>query len=77
MKVDSLTIQQKDLENTLNFKVGQTLSQNEFDFLKENLTIDYININTKTGFIEIKGAKDNFIWYSLSDIEFLAFDITK
>ncbi|KZX14503.1 hypothetical protein MBCUT_20750 [Methanobrevibacter cuticularis] len=77
MKVDRLMIQQKNLEDSLNFKVGETLSSKEFDFLNEDLAINYININTKTGFIEIKGDEDAFIWYSLSDIQFLSFNIEK
>lgn len=77
MKVNNLTIQQKGLESFLKFKVGQILPISEYKFLEEDLTVNYININTKTGFIEIKGTKDNFIWYSLRDIESLSFDMSK
>jgi hypothetical protein len=75
MKVNTLIIQTKNSEDSLTFKVGQTLTSDKFELLTVDSPINYININTKTGFIEIKTNADNFLWYSLNDIQFLSFNI--
>ena len=78
MKVTTLMIQTKNSKESLTFSVGQTLSSDNFELLTVDSPINYININTKTGFIEIKTNEDNFLWYSLNDIKFLSFNgITK
>ncbi|MEA4957880.1 hypothetical protein SDC9_29492 [bioreactor metagenome] len=75
MKVDTLIIQTKNSKDSLTFKVGQTLTSDKFELLTVDSPINYININTKTGFVEIKTDQDNFLWYSLNDIQFLSFNI--
>ena len=75
MKVNTLIIHTKNSKESLTFKVGQTLTSEKFELLTVDSPIDFININTKTGFIEIKTNQDNFLWYSLNDIQFLSFNI--
>jgi len=75
MKVNTLIIHTKNSKESLTFKVGQTLTSEKFELLTVDSPINYININTKTGFIEIKTNEDNFLWYSLNDIQFLSFNI--
>jgi len=77
MKVDKLLFKSKNSDVPLTFEVGQVLSKDEFANLSEEIRIVSININTKTGFIEISSDSENFLWYSLSGIQLLSFKIAK
>ncbi|MDR0912458.1 MAG: hypothetical protein LBM96_07665 [Methanobrevibacter sp.] len=76
MKVNKLIFKQKNMEDSLSFEVEQEIETDEFESLIKGHKISQININTKTGFIEIKTYSDNFLWYSLNDIEFLSFKMS-
>jgi hypothetical protein len=73
MKVDKLLFKSRNQEEAKAFEIGQTLSKNDFSNLTDEIQIVSININTKTGFIEITSNSNNFLWYSLTDIQFLSF----
>jgi hypothetical protein len=76
VKVNKLIFKQKNTDNPLSFEVGQKITTDEFESLIKGYTIAQINVNPKIGFIEIKTDNDNFLWYSLNDIEFLSFKIS-
>ncbi|MDR1820558.1 MAG: hypothetical protein LBR15_09985 [Methanobrevibacter sp.] len=73
MKVNKLLFKSKQQDEVKTFEIGQLLSKKDFSNLTDEIRIVNININTKTGFIEISSDSDNFLWYSLNDIQLLSF----
>ncbi|GAA5819868.1 MAG: conserved hypothetical protein [Methanobrevibacter sp. CfCl-M3] len=73
MKVNKLLFKSKQQDEVKTFEIGQLLSKKDFSNLTDEIRIVNININAKTGFIEISSDSDNFLWYSLNDIQLLSF----
>ncbi|MDR3290786.1 MAG: hypothetical protein LBT10_01420 [Methanobrevibacter sp.] len=73
MRVNKLLFKSKNQEEIKTFEIGQVLSKEDFLNLSDDVRIVNININAKTGFIEISSDSDNFLWYSLNDIQLLSF----
>ncbi|MDR2623604.1 MAG: hypothetical protein LBC39_03380 [Methanobrevibacter sp.] len=73
MNVNKLLFKSKNQEEVKTFEIGQMLSNENFSNMNHEIRIVNININAKTGFIEIFTDSDNFLWYSLDDIQLLSF----
>lgn len=73
MRVNKLLFKPKNQEKIKTFEIGQSLSKEDFSNLNCEIRVVSININTKTGFIEISSDSDSFLWYSLADIQLLSF----
>ncbi|MDR2831284.1 MAG: hypothetical protein LBB45_09720 [Methanobrevibacter sp.] len=73
MRVNKLLFKPKNQEEIKTFEIGQSLSKEDFSNMESEIRVVSININTKTGFIEISSDSDSFLWYSLADIQLLSF----